>query len=107
MMLNNAGIKHIDHIADPENTTLFQQAWKSAHWLNLPQIWHHNWDSYLSTLVESHIRITKGDDELVWALEKHGLYSPKEGYLCMYADHRPLILEHLWSWKLKAPPRTR
>lgn len=94
MIINNVDITNIDHILDPENTTLFQQAWKSAHHLNIPQIWHHRWETYLSALVESHIRITEGDDELVWAQAKHGIYSPKEGYIYIYVDHHPPISEN-------------
>ena len=68
---------------DLEHTTLFQQAWKTAHCLHLPQIWHHYWNDYISALTESHVGITEGGDELVWAQEKHVKYSPKEGYLCI------------------------
>jgi len=60
-------------------------------------------------LIESHVRIVEGDNEIIWAHAKNGIYSPKEGYLCLTSVHQPQDIEQWWKnmWKLKAPPITR
>jgi len=37
--LRAENITHIGHIVDPQHTTLFQQVWKLAHRLKIPQKW--------------------------------------------------------------------
>lgn len=51
----------------------------------------------------------EGEDELIWAPAKHGIYSLKEGSLVLMDSEKPPICESWWSciWKLKAPPKTR
>lgn len=99
--LINAGITHISHIADMQHTT-FLQHWKMTRSLNTPQHWRQHWEDYTATLIESHIRIVEGEDEIIWAHAKNGIYSPKEGYLCLANIHRPQVVEHWWKnlWKL-------
>lgn len=59
--------------------------------------------------MEAHIRITDGEDELIWAHAKHGTYSPKVGYQVLMERHKPPDLTQWWKqlWKLKASPRTK
>lgn len=99
----------LSHIADPQNTSMFSQAWKSARLLDLPPRWHLEWQDYISVLTESHIRIKEGPDELVWSQAKNGVYSPKSGYISLMQHKRPEQVSIWWSniWKLAAPPRTR
>lgn len=59
--LNVAGITHIYHIADPNHTTLFQQDWKYAHFLHIPQ----QWAEYTVALTKSQIIIFEGEDEII------------------------------------------
>jgi len=80
-----------------ERSTFLHQAWKSAHSLLIPQQWHHHWEDYTATLTESHVRITEGEDEIIWEHAKNGQYSPKEGYLCLVDIHKPQPID-LW-WK--------
>jgi len=39
--------------------------------------------------MEAHIRITDGDDEIIWALAKSGRYTPKEGYIVLAESQKP------------------
>lgn len=59
--------------------------------------------------MESHIRISDGDDEPIWAFSPNGKYSPKFGYLHIFSDHKPHVSDWWWSaiWKLKAPARAK
>lgn len=41
--LNSRGITHIKHISDRNNSTFLQQAWKSAHDLDIPEQWQLDW----------------------------------------------------------------
>jgi len=66
--LQDNNITHLAHIADGENSTFLHEAWKSAHQLNIPPQWAHLWDDYTQALTEAHIRITEGEDEIIWAL---------------------------------------
>eukprot|EP00253_Pinus_taeda_P014329 PITA_14329 len=104
--LSNTGISHLDQIADPGNSNLFSQAWKSTIQLGILDIWHQDWLNYINALTESHIRIIEGDDELIWAKEKHGKYTPKDGYPVIFSPYRPPVLERWWSLlgKMKPPP---
>lgn len=58
-------IKVISQIADPAQSDIFHQAWKSANQLNIPRRWHTIWEEYRDALMEAHIRITEGPDELI------------------------------------------
>lgn len=97
------------HIADSTNSTLFQQAWKSALDLHLPAHWQQVCDVFTDALTQAHIRITEGEDEIVWAHAKNGRYLPKDGYLNLMEAQKPEHLEPWWKalWKLKVAPRTR
>lgn len=59
--------------------------------------------------MEARIRITDGEDELIWAHAKHGTYSPKVGYQVLMERNKPLDLAQWWKqlWKLKVPPRSK
>lgn len=91
--LNEVGITRISHIADLEHTSLFQQAWKSAWSLLIPQQWEQIWENYTATLTKAHVRIIEGEDEIIWAHEKSGKYSPKEGYLILAKAYKPQDIE--------------
>lgn len=60
-------------------------------------------------LLESHVCIIEGTNELIWVHVGHGIYTPKDSYLVIQASLTPLVLIDWWKliWKLKAPPRTR
>eukprot|EP00253_Pinus_taeda_P014295 PITA_14295 len=97
------------NIANPQNSTIFSQRWKSAQQLDLPQHWHQEWHEYITALSESHIRIKEGPDELIWHHSDSGLYSPKSGYLTLISHKIPNLITFWWKsiWNLTAPPRTR
>lgn len=59
-------INVIAQIADRETSDIFHQASRTAHQLNLPPRWHQAWQTYREALIESHIRIIEGPDELIW-----------------------------------------
>eukprot|EP00253_Pinus_taeda_P029628 PITA_29628 len=107
--LVDQGITHICHIADNGRSSLTQQAWKTGFVLNIPPPWQQDWRDYVTALTEAHIKITKGDDELIWALAKHGSYIPKIGYLALMDPYKSPASEPWWNliWKLKAAPRMR
>lgn len=63
--LQASGIMHINQIADEAHTTTFQQAWRSASDLNIPGCWQREWRNYTNALMEAHIRIDEGEDELI------------------------------------------
>eukprot|EP00253_Pinus_taeda_P003164 PITA_03164 len=88
-LLVNQGISHLSHIIDQENTTPLQQAWKSTRNLHIPGHWHQAWEGFTEALTQAHIRITEGEDEIVWAYAKNGRYSPKEGYLKLMEHDKP------------------
>lgn len=107
--LHNRGLTHICHIGDIANSTFLQQAWFLADSLDISEQWQDEWRNYMDALTQANIRLTDGPDELIWALSKHGLYTPKEGYLKVMEPYRPpQILPH-WktTWKLQAAPRCR
>lgn len=64
---------------------------------------------YIEALTQAHIRVTDGEDEIVWALAKNGVYTPKEGYLKIIHATHPVNVQPWWKdlWKLKAAPRMR
>lgn len=68
--LRSQEIKVLADIADPQNSTIFDQHWKSAHQINLPPAWHPAWSDFITALSEAHIRIKQGPDELMWHLGK-------------------------------------
>lgn len=103
------GIRVISQIADQEQTDLFHQAWKNSAQLNLPQRWHDAWSEYCAALMESHVRISEGSDEIIWHLADSGRYTPKEGYVHIIWQRKPEVLERWWNslWKLSASPRSK
>eukprot|EP00253_Pinus_taeda_P011269 PITA_11269 len=107
--LSAHNIKVISQIADHDHSDIFHQAWKSANQLNLPRRWHAVWKDYRAALIESHIRIIEGPDELVWNQSDHGIYTPKEGYIQLIA-HKKLEDNPRWwqsIWKQAASPRSK
>lgn len=107
--LQENGITHINQIADGVHSTILHQAWKSATAQNIPRSQVQEWNNYTNALSKAHIRITDGEDELIWAHAKHGKYSPKEGYLVLLERYKPLDLLPWWKhlWKLKVPPQKK
>lgn len=102
-------IKVISQITDREQSDIFHQVWKSAQQLNLPRRWHPAWRAYIEALHESHIRISEGQDELIWNSAESGHYSPKAGYLQLISHKRPDTIASWWQkiWKLDASPRSK
>jgi len=85
------------NIADPLNSTILAQRWKSAHQLNLPQCWHQEWNDYTTNLLESHIRIKEGSDELIWHRSDSSMYSPKSGYQVLISHKVPDLITFWWK----------
>eukprot|EP00253_Pinus_taeda_P008313 PITA_08313 len=102
-------IKVIAHIADQEASDIFHQAWRTSQQLNLPLQWHQAWESYREALTESHIRITEGQDELIWSPSDAGFYTPKDGYTLLISHKKLDSLMDWWQniWKLSTPPRSK
>eukprot|EP00253_Pinus_taeda_P029159 PITA_29159 len=107
--LNDRGITHIIHAGDPANSTFLQQAWHNAHTLEILAQWHTTWMEYTDALMQAHIRLTEGPDEIIWAFAKHGAYTPKLGYMKLIESIRPPNIHPTWKalWKLKSAPHTR
>lgn len=107
--LQDRGITHIKHIGDHANSSFLQQAWLSAQALEVPAQWTNEWSEYTTALSQAHIRLTDGPDEIIWAFAKHGVYTPKLGYLRLMEPYRPPEILPTWKalWKLKSAPRTR
>jgi len=53
--LHQQNITYIAQIADSKNTSFLQQAWKSAHQLNIPPVWIQHWEDFTLALTEAHI----------------------------------------------------
>jgi len=62
---------------------------RSSSWLNIRK--------YINVLSKSHVRIFNHDDDLIWALTTHQVYSPKIGYPIIHVAHKPPFLEGWWS----------
>ncbi len=109
LLLNQRDITVIAHITDHDNTTILSQGWKSADALHLPPQWHRDWQEYIDALIESHIRILEGPDELRWSMDDNGIYTPKAGYLTISSHRQPENPLDWWHliWKINAPSRTR
>lgn len=107
--LKNKDILMIANIVDPENTSLFAQAWKFLDHLGIPVSWQQDWEGYINALTESHVCIKEGANELIWAPVGRGAYTPKDGYPIIHAAHMSHVLLEWWRslWKLKAPPLTK
>eukprot|EP00253_Pinus_taeda_P007121 PITA_07121 len=107
--LSELGFTNISHITNEEHSSMFQQAWKIEHDLNLPQLWQRKWRELFKALIEAHIRILEGDDELIWAFSRHVVYSPRIGHQVLMDPYKPPSSELWWRhlWKLKAAPRTK
>ena len=105
-LLSARNIKVISQIADTTQSDIFHQAWKSAIQLNIPRRWHTVWDEYRDALVEAHIRISEGPDELVWHRADHGVYTPKDGYIHLIEHRKPEENASWWQsiWKYSASP---
>eukprot|EP00253_Pinus_taeda_P020716 PITA_20716 len=79
---NNRGIKFLSQIGDQQHSTIYSQAWLTDR---------------------------AAEDELIWAISKTGLYSPKLGYHKLIEAKNPDSHKSWWSsiWPLQAQPRTR
>eukprot|EP00253_Pinus_taeda_P018856 PITA_18856 len=93
-LLKNQGVTHIANIADPENSSFFQQAWKTAQELHIPRHWRQDWENFTEALTQVHIKIMQEEDEVIWAFAKNGKYSPKEGYQKLIQHFQPEIIQH-------------
>eukprot|EP00253_Pinus_taeda_P004922 PITA_04922 len=82
-------INVIAQIADRESSDIFHQAWRTAHQLNLPPRWHQSWQTFKEALIESHIRIIEGQDELIWSQSDSGYYTPKARYTLLISHKKP------------------
>eukprot|EP00253_Pinus_taeda_P014695 PITA_14695 len=102
LIRDNLEIKVLADIADPQNTTIFDQHWKFAIQINIPPLWHQDWLEYINVLSESHIRIKQGQDELIWYHSENGVYTPKSGYLTLISHKVPDTISFWWNsvWKL-------
>ena len=100
--LHSLEIKALADIADPLNSSILEQRWKSAPQINLPSHWHQDWTDYISALTESHIRIKQGPDKLIWHQSENGLYTPKMGYQSLISHKLPDLISFWWKtlWKL-------
>eukprot|EP00253_Pinus_taeda_P026585 PITA_26585 len=107
--LHSQVIRVLADIVDPQNSSIFEQRWKSAHQINLPPVWHQDWMEYITALSEAHIRIKYEPDELMWHLSGNGIYTPKSGYLALISHKIPDAISFWWHtvWKLTAPPRQK
>lgn len=74
-----------------------------------PRRWHPTWWGYREALIESHIRITEGPDELIWNQAENGIYTPKDGYNQLISHKKPDVLDIWWHniWKYPAAPRSK
>lgn len=77
--------------------------------MDLPHRWHREWQNFREALIESHIRIKEGPDELIWSQAENGIYTPKAGYIFLNIHKKPDTISFWWYsiWKLTAPPRTK
>jgi len=57
----------------------------------------------------SHVKIQDQEDELQWIHSLHGVYTPKEGYIYIYANKAPEKPSWWWKplWKLKHPTKAK
>jgi hypothetical protein len=67
------------------------------------------WANYIRALKLSHIRLTDREDELVWAVDPFGIYSPKVGYIQLNLDLHLRIPEWWWKglWKINFPLKSK
>lgn len=86
-------IKVIAKIAEMEHSFVFEHAWLSAH--NLEQ-WQQSWDEYINALIEVHVRMKEGPDDLIWTSTEHGKYSPNIGYLSLLTARKLKVLQNWW-----------
>eukprot|EP00253_Pinus_taeda_P033720 PITA_33720 len=88
---------------------LATEAWKTAHQVNLPHRWHQEWQNYREALIESHMRIREGPDELIWSQAENGKYSLKAGYISLISHRKPDRISTWWHsiWKLTTSPRSK
>eukprot|EP00253_Pinus_taeda_P003262 PITA_03262 len=107
--LHSRGITHMVHIGDRANSTFLHQAWASPRALEIPDQWQQDWRAFINALSQAHIRLSKGPDDIIWAIAPQGIYSPRLGYIKLMESHKPLTILPIWKdlWKLDAAPHTR
>jgi hypothetical protein len=107
--LHNQGFFSLHQIAEPKETTIWHQAWKSAEQVGLEEVQNVSWSNYIQALKSSHIKITKRDDELVWQSAPHGVYTLQLGYIQLNINQ--YNREPLWwwkgLWKIKCPQNVK
>ena len=71
--------------------------------MDLPHRWHKKWYNFRDALIESHIRIKEGSDELIWSQAENGIYTPKVGYIFLNIHKKTgyylvLVVQHLETY---------
>lgn len=79
--LDRGGFYYFAQVVDPLHTTLWQQGWKKGRSLGLDEPQNILWDHYINALRSAKIRLTEGEDELIWEGNPGGIYTPKAGYV--------------------------
>lgn len=83
--LEEASYYTLNQIDDAKNTTLFGQKWKFSRDLQTQKQGLQDSIIFTNSLLEAHVRIHDGEDELIWTLASHGRYTPKDGYSFIFA----------------------
>ena len=78
--LHYAGYFVLKDIACTVTVLLQDQGWMNADFFGFVDQEIIIWNTYVSFLTSSHVRISNEDDQLVWSLSKTGKYTRKAGY---------------------------
>lgn len=78
--LESKGILYLNQVENIGHSTIWGQAWKSGEELELHPHWWNNWKVYIQEISRSNVRFKDKPDQLVWAHDESGSYSPKFGY---------------------------
>jgi hypothetical protein len=67
------------------------------------------WLNFTRALKQSHICLVDREDELVWALDPFGIYTPKMGYTQLNIELHLRVPEWWWKglWKLCCPLKSK
>eukprot|EP00253_Pinus_taeda_P010579 PITA_10579 len=78
--LDSMRIQGLNQIANPGQSTIWGQAWKSIEELGIDPRWRDEWRRFIQELKRSNVRIQDRPDQLVWAHAESSAYTPKMGY---------------------------
>jgi hypothetical protein len=95
--LRPGGFYNLSQVAKPLHTTLWQQGWKIGRSMGLDKPQAILWDRYISVLMRSNIRLTEGEDELIWEGDLRGIYTPKVVYVQLSIE--PIQQDEKWWWR--------